>query len=184
MSRIRTLRLQQDAVELAQFLSGPAGKLVRVMGTEGRPPHKYRVQVSIPAVVGLAKDVSGQEVRGPFAVNNQHELEIEFHAGYPMRPPNVVFKTRVLHPNIYADGRLCWGVGDDTSWWRGGDAFGVLLERMMHILVGQPECTNPKSPANSDAVQPYIDHAHLFPLQEVRIPRPTKRRPLRIREIS
>jgi ubiquitin-protein ligase len=103
-------------------------------------------------------------VRGPFVVRETHDIRLVLPREYPFRPPQVTFLNPHLHPNIYPNGRLCWGIADDTGWWRGGDGLGTLVERLLQIVVGVPECTNPRSPANPDAVDPYVSNVELFPL--------------------
>lgn len=34
-------------------------------------------------------------------------LSIEFKDDYPNKPPNIVFLTKIFHPNIYNDGKIC-----------------------------------------------------------------------------
>ena len=34
-------------------------------------------------------------------------LELKFNEEYPNKPPTVVFKSEMFHPNIYKDGRIC-----------------------------------------------------------------------------
>lgn len=35
------------------------------------------------------------------------ELKLEFTQDYPTKPPNIRFLTKMYHPNIYNDGRIC-----------------------------------------------------------------------------
>ena len=35
------------------------------------------------------------------------ELRLEFTQEYPTKPPSVRFVTKMFHPNIYNDGRIC-----------------------------------------------------------------------------
>lgn len=35
------------------------------------------------------------------------ELELEFTDEYPTRPPKVRFLSKMFHPNIYNDGKIC-----------------------------------------------------------------------------
>ena len=35
------------------------------------------------------------------------KLLMEFSEQYPNKPPDIRFCTKVFHPNVYADGRIC-----------------------------------------------------------------------------
>jgi ubiquitin-conjugating enzyme E2 A len=35
------------------------------------------------------------------------ELKLEFTQDYPTKPPSIKFITKMFHPNIYNDGRIC-----------------------------------------------------------------------------
>ncbi len=35
------------------------------------------------------------------------KLQIEFTEEYPSKPPNVRFRTKLFHPNVYQDGLIC-----------------------------------------------------------------------------
>lgn len=35
------------------------------------------------------------------------QLDINFANDYPNHPPNIQFKTKMYHPNIYEDGKIC-----------------------------------------------------------------------------
>jgi ubiquitin-conjugating enzyme E2 A len=40
------------------------------------------------------------------------ELNLEFSEEYPTKPPQIKFVSKLFHPNVYADGRICL---DSTS---------------------------------------------------------------------
>lgn len=40
-------------------------------------------------------------------------LQIEFEDDYPQKPPKLQFRTKLFHPNIYNDGKICI---DSKNW--------------------------------------------------------------------
>ncbi|MAG57166.1 MAG: hypothetical protein CMJ83_12810 [Planctomycetes bacterium] len=187
MSRIRIQRLISDEQDLQAFIEKGWSRWVDVLEREGQPPSTYLVSLKVPGVEALARGRRLREDRGrrgPFVIRHEHRVRLTLPREYPFRPPQVTFTEKHLHPNIYPNGRLCWGIADEASWWRGGDGLGTLIERLLYILVGLPECTNPRSPANADAVDPYVKNADLFPLARLDAQQPSDPDGLRFREIT
>lgn len=74
-----------------------------------------------------------------------YKLELHFTEGYPLTPPEVKFLTRVLHPNVYVNGKVCM----DTlkqNWSPSLDVETLLLS--VQSLLTDP---NPNSAANAEA---------------------------------
>ena len=72
-------------------------------------------------------------------------LLLEFNEEYPNKPPKVKFLTKMFHPNIYNDGRLCLDILN-TNWSPVYDVSSILTS--IQSLLGDP---NPNSPANLEA---------------------------------
>ncbi|EEQ82746.1 hypothetical protein NCER_100492 [Vairimorpha ceranae BRL01] len=88
------------------------------------------------------------------------EAEMTFPQDYPLRPPKFVFKTKMFHPNIYEDGKVCisileednpgpLGCGDSESRWTPVQNIRIVCLSIV-ILLDNP---NPDSPANVDAAK-------------------------------
>ena len=84
------------------------------------------------------------------------ELTLEFGEEYPTKPPMVKFMSKLFHPNVYADGRICldsiyfaYSVLQN-QWSPIYDVWAVLTS--IRSLLGDP---NPNSPANSQAANIY-----------------------------
>jgi hypothetical protein len=186
MTRIRIERLLSDERDLDAFVARGWSRHVQILERSGQPPSSYQLRLLVPGVERLAArtEREGVTVKGPFVLRHHHDVRVTMGEAYPLRPPQVTFLDTHLHPNIYGNGRLCWGLADDASWWRGGDSLGTLVERLVHLVVGVPDCTNPRSPANPEAVRPYVENAALFPLLAIAAqPEQPRQRP-RFRELT
>jgi ubiquitin-protein ligase len=72
-------------------------------------------------------------------------LTLEFSEDYPNRPPVVKFLSKMFHPNIYMDGRICLDILQ-SRWSPTYDVSALLTS--IQSLLGDP---NPNSPANQVA---------------------------------
>ena len=73
------------------------------------------------------------------------QLVMEFTEDYPNKPPIVKFVTKMFHPNIYADGKICLDILGN-QWSPIYDVAAVLTS--IQSLLSDP---NPQSPANAEA---------------------------------
>ena len=84
---------------------------------------------------------------------------IIFPESYPTNPPKVEFKTKLFHPNVYPDGKLCISIlheGNDTTGyeheierWRPVQNVRTIFLSIISLL-NDP---NPESAANIDAAK-------------------------------
>ena len=77
------------------------------------------------------------------------KLLIEFTEDYPNKPPAVRFISKMFHPNIYADGKICLDILQN-QWSPIYDVAAILTS--IQSLLSDP---NPASPANAEASQMY-----------------------------
>lgn len=80
------------------------------------------------------------------------KLIMEFPKDYPTKPPQVKFVSKMFHPNIYTDGKICLDILD-KSWIPMYDTSGVL--QSIQLLLIEP---NPNSPANTLAAKLFTDN--------------------------
>lgn len=81
------------------------------------------------------------------------ELSIKFPEDYPNVCPEVVFVSKVFHPNVYHDGRICLDILS-TQWSPSYDLMSILVS--IRSLLNYP---NPNSPANKTACEIYMNNA-------------------------
>lgn len=76
---------------------------------------------------------------------------MEFSEEYPNKAPVVKFKTKLFHPNVYADGGICLDILQN-QWSPIYDVSAILTS--IQSLLSDP---NPNSPANSEAAKLYVE---------------------------
>jgi len=83
-------------------------------------------------------------------------LQLTFDESYPTKPPGAVFVSRMFHPNVYADGKLCLDILQNR-WSPTYDVAAVLTS--IQSLLHDP---NPDSPANAAAAEMYTRDRHEY----------------------
>jgi len=78
-------------------------------------------------------------------------LHFEFTEEYPTKPPKVVFKTKVFHPNVYHSGDICLDILQKK--WSSQYNVGSILMSIQALLCDP----NPDSPANPEAARLFSD---------------------------
>lgn len=88
------------------------------------------------------------------------EAILDFPSDYPLSPPSMKFKTPILHPNVYKDGKVCISIlheaGDDPLNYESADERWGPLQSIEKILLSVSSMIadpNPNSPANVDAAK-------------------------------
>lgn len=84
------------------------------------------------------------------------KLTMEFSEDYPNRAPKVLFVSKVFHPNVYVDGRICIDILD-TKWTSIYDVSSILTS--LQSLLTDP---NPDSPANAEAAKLFRSDRELY----------------------
>jgi len=81
-------------------------------------------------------------------------LRMKFEPSYPNAPPKVFFYSRMFHPNVYPNGRICLDILEEPDKWKPEiDASSVLFG--IQAMLGDP---NPDSPANGEANKLYMEN--------------------------
>jgi ubiquitin-conjugating enzyme E2 T len=80
-------------------------------------------------------------------------LDIQIPVRYPFEPPSVIFRTRILHPNIDSNGRICLSALKlpPAGTWNPALTITGLLQCIQMLLM-EP---NPQDPLDIDAASLY-----------------------------
>ena len=84
------------------------------------------------------------------------KLQIKFTTEYPVKPPSVKFISKMFHPNIYRDGKVCIDILQG-EWSPALNVRTILLS--LRSMLMDP---NPRSPANRDAAKLFTDNFEEF----------------------
>eukprot|EP00921_Rhytidocystis_pertsovi_P009694 GHVQ01015627.1.p1 GENE.GHVQ01015627.1~~GHVQ01015627.1.p1 ORF type:complete len:154 (-),score=5.80 GHVQ01015627.1:186-647(-) len=83
-------------------------------------------------------------------------LLIHFSEEYPTKPPDVRFLSKMFHPNIYTDGKICLDILQN-QWSAMYDVSAVLTS--IQSLLNDP---NPSSPANPEAARIFQENSTAY----------------------
>ncbi|KAI3383158.1 hypothetical protein SNEBB_008157 [Seison nebaliae] len=97
------------------------------------------------------------------------ETRICFPQDYPLSPPTMRFVSKIFHPNIYSDGRVCISIlhapGEDpTGYESSAERWSPVqsVEKILLSVVSMLAEPNDESPANVDAAKVWREEPNLF----------------------
>lgn len=97
------------------------------------------------------------------------QATMTFPSDYPLSPPKLKFTSKIFHPNIYKDGRVCISIlhdpGNDPMMYESADErWGPLqsIEKILLSVCSMLAEPNPNSPANVDAAKLWRDDRDSF----------------------
>eukprot|EP01130_Rhizamoeba_saxonica_P015708 TRINITY_DN7099_c0_g1_i2.p1 TRINITY_DN7099_c0_g1~~TRINITY_DN7099_c0_g1_i2.p1 ORF type:complete len:234 (-),score=68.59 TRINITY_DN7099_c0_g1_i2:28-678(-) len=85
------------------------------------------------------------------------QLSINISDDYPFSPPKVVFETKIYHPNIDEEGRICMDTLKPKGWLPQMNIRSILLQ--LQVLMQEP---NPDDPLVVDISNEYQYNLELF----------------------
>eukprot|EP01031_Cornospumella_fuschlensis_P031864 gene31864-38527_t len=81
-----------------------------------------------------------------------YKVIMVFPNDYPVKPPRVVFRPPLFHPNVFTSGDICLSILKEEDGWRSSITIKQILVGIQELL-DEP---NPLSAAHSEAVNLFI----------------------------
>lgn len=78
-----------------------------------------------------------------------YNLKVRIGEDYPRKPPQIFFTSKIFHPNVYRDGKICIDILQNQ--WAPTMRIITALVSIQSLL----DDPNPNSPANVDAAKVY-----------------------------
>ncbi|CAL8084344.1 unnamed protein product [Calicophoron daubneyi] len=85
------------------------------------------------------------------------KIEITFPAEYPFKPPKVVFKTPIYHPNIDEKGQICLPIITTENW-----KPATKIEHVLQALVAMLHSPETEHPLRTDVADEYLKDRKKF----------------------
>jgi hypothetical protein len=138
-----------------------------LVGASGDPPQEVRI--AFRCRTAGSKNYPAQAAE-------RVQVRIQFPARYPFQEPLAEIQTPIVHPNVFASGKICFGAK-----WIPMEGLDLLVKRIGQIITFDSELVNEASPANADALAWYrgvkARHPEAFPTDSITFltarPKPT-----------
>ncbi len=157
---LRKIRLKNDYEKMCQMKKNSGSRVIDFEVLNPENPEHYVVTFYIKTIVGV--DALGNPV-----YRDKSVVDITFPSTYPESYPTAVMRDKPpFHVNWYRDGRWCQGP------WMPEEPLWSYVRRMAKTLQFDVKHTNPKSPANADAIRFWEDakNKKYFPCDRQELP--------------
>jgi len=85
------------------------------------------------------------------------KIEITFPAEYPFKPPKIIFKTKIYHPNIDEKGNVCLPIISPENW-KPATKTDQVIQALL-ALINDPE---PEHPLRGEIAEEYTKDKNRF----------------------
>ncbi|KAA0183837.1 Ubiquitin-conjugating enzyme [Fasciolopsis buskii] len=85
------------------------------------------------------------------------KIELTFPAEYPFKPPKLIFKTPIYHPNIDEHGRICLPIIQPDNW-----KPATKIELVLQALVAMLHSPELEHPLRTDVADEYMKDPKKF----------------------
>lgn len=142
-------RLQNDYKRVRDLIN--RSDFINIVQFEGDPPEKYVFEFSCKGVERLSPS------KKPI-YRHKHEVVVYLHSEYPLKQPQLKWRTPIFHPNIHRSGAVCIG-----AWWPA-----KTLDELLLTLGEMVQYKNfdPHDPMNSAAASWALRNRRLFPIDD------------------
>eukprot|EP01136_Pigoraptor_vietnamica_P043536 Opistho-1_new@19050 len=86
-----------------------------------------------------------------------YKVSMQFLPEYPFKPPKVLFKTKIYHPNVDDSGQVCMALLKQDNWKPATRVHQVLLSLVQ--LIDEP---NPNDPLSTEIADIYVNDKKKF----------------------
>ena len=81
--------------------------------------------------------------------NGTFHLKLKIPSDYPFKPPNLVFTTKIYHPNVSLDGKICLDILNNA--WTAG----IFIQKLLLMVISFLNEPNPEHGFNQEALNLY-----------------------------
>jgi len=85
------------------------------------------------------------------------KIEISYPAEYPFKPPKIIFKTKIYHPNIDEKGQVCLPIISAENW-----KPATKTEQVIQALVALVNDPEPDHPLRADLAEEFVKDKRKF----------------------
>jgi len=85
------------------------------------------------------------------------KIEISYPAEYPFKPPKIIFKTKIYHPNIDEKGQVCLPIISAENW-----KPATKTEQVIQALVSLVNDPEPDHPLRADLAEEFVKDRRKF----------------------
>lgn len=151
-------RVHQDLRKIQEFSNSIGGR-VKIVSQSGNPVNNITLEIDYPTAPSKGY---------PQQIQHKTEVKIKLLSRYPFQEPEATITTPIFHPNVYRNGKICFGTK-----WLPTQGLDLLVKRIIQIVTFDDTILNEGSPANGEALTWYrkaiAQHGNYFPTDKLTI---------------